>query len=155
MLSLRTNEVEQHFVFWKYSDNFLFFLHCFAWLFVDDENVAQDSAHWAHVPSTTEHTPSLAIIFFFSQSDFISCYIMILGPGVGTIMYSGPPLLLEKDRGQRRSETEPRQIFPGNVPSARRSSQAETQDMGQRDSYTRGYHWHTETLPHFAFVAFS
>ena len=50
---------------------------------------------------------------------------------------------------------EPVQIFPGNVPSAWRSSQVDTQDVGQRDLYTCRYHSHTETSPPLAVIAFS
>ena len=52
---------------------------------------------------------------------------MIQDPRVGITMSPGPPSPpWEKQRGQKRSGVEPVQIFPGNVPSARRSSQADT-----------------------------
>ena len=47
-------------------------------------------------------------------------------------MYPGPPSPpWEKDGGQRTGGVRPVQIFPGNVPSAQQSSQADARDMGK------------------------
>ena len=114
---------------------------------------------WCSLYSKTYR--AIICFFFFSshfQWAFIISYTMIQDPRVGISMYPGPPSppwgegRRTEDRG---GGMEPVQIFPGNVPSAWRSSQVDTQDVEQRDLYTRRYRSHTETSPPLAVIAFS
>ncbi|ELK04605.1 hypothetical protein PAL_GLEAN10025856 [Pteropus alecto] len=58
-------------------------------------------------------------------------------------MFSGPPSP-SWEKMEDRGEVEPVQIFLEML------FQADTQSMGQRDSYTRWYHLHVETSPPFS-----
>lgn len=74
----------------------------------------------------------VCLFFKHFPVSFISSCIMILGPRERRdVMYPGPTVL-------SREKNMPSHFFPGNVPSAWRSSQTETQDVGPRDLCTLG-----------------